>query len=252
MIAALGAPKNAPAVPLKFLRPRADTFIMVVSLRELLDPCRVSDEEALEIARQRAAQRESFGLEVARQIDAYLNSTRIIGGLIERGFLLVEAAARPSEYLWLVRAGLAHDDPDVRFAAITLLGRQAKNPGWIQKLASDSEDRVRAGVMEALWRHPDPEIEAVLLTGVLDSSPEVAAAAVHSLYRIDPQRHAEVVHKLISHRIPVFRCAAAALIGKLEPGCRRQFLKPLLTDPDATVRHAAFQTLTALKSNLAA
>ena len=44
---------------------------MVVSLRELLDPCRVSDEEALQIVRQRATQRESFGLEVARQVRCF-------------------------------------------------------------------------------------------------------------------------------------------------------------------------------------
>lgn len=225
---------------------------MVVSLRELLDPCRVSDEQAVEIARQRAAQRESFGLEVARQIDVYLKSTRIVGGLVERGFLLVEATARPAEYLWLVRAGLAHEDLSVRFAAVSLLGRQAKNPGWLEKLSIDADERVRSGVMEALSRHTGPEIEEVLLVGALDPSPEVAASAVYALYRIDPQRHLEAVHKLASHPIPAFRRAAAALVGKLDPACRCQFLKPLLTDPDSAVRHQAFQTLTAIKGAHAA
>jgi hypothetical protein len=256
IIAASDTGKNAPAARLKFLPAHADTLVMVVSLRELLDPCRVSDEEALEIARQRAAQRDSFGLEMARQVDVFLKSPGVaggmIGGLIERGFLLVEATARPVEYLWLVRAGLLHDDSSVRFAAISLLGRQAKNPGWIQKLASDTEERVRCGLMDALCRHPDPETEQVLLAGASDLSPEVAAAAVHSLYRIDPQRHAEAVHKLISHRIPAFRCAAAGLIGKLDPARRAQFLKPLLTDSDASVRRAAFQTLSAIKGANAA
>ena len=225
---------------------------MVVSLRELLDPCRVSDEEALETVRQRAAQRESFGLEVIRHVDAYLNSTRIVGGLIERGFLLVEAVAQPVQYLWLVRAGLVHDDLTVRFAAISLLSRQVKSPGWIQKLASDSADQVRLGLMEALLRHPDPETEQVLLGGASDPCPDVAASAVYSLYMLDPERHMETVHKLASHRIPAFRCAAAGLIGKLGPACRCQLLKPLLTDPDAAVRRAAFQTVSALKGAHAA
>jgi hypothetical protein len=225
---------------------------MAVSLRELLDPCRVSDEEALEIVRERAAQRESFGLEVIRHVEAYLNSTRIVGGLVERGFLLVEAAAQPAQYLWLVRAGLVHDDLTVRFAAIALLSRQVKNPGWIQKLASDSEDQVRAGVLEALWRHPDPETEQVLVASASDPNPDVAASAVFGLYMLDPERHMEAVHKLASHRIPAFRCAAAGLIGKLDPACRCQLLKPLLTDADAAVRRAAFQTVSALKGAHAA
>lgn len=225
---------------------------MVVSLRELLDPCRVSDEEALEIARQRAAQRESFGLEVVRQVDMYLNSTRIVGGLVERGFLLVEATAQPFQYLWLVRAGLVHDDSSVRMAAIALLARQAATPGWIQKLTSDAEERVRIGVMDALWRHPGPETEQALVAGASDTSPEVAAVAVYGLYMIDPERHIEAVHKLAAHRIPAFRCAAARLIGKLDPACRCQLLKPLLTDPDAAVRRAAFQTVSALKGAHAA
>lgn len=233
---------------------------MVVSLRELLDPCRVSDEEALEIVRQRAARRESFGLEVARQVEVFLNSTHVggdlIGGLAERGFLLVEATARPTEYLWLVRAGLTHEDSSVRLAAVSLVVRQMRNPGWIQKLLSDAGERERSAVMEALSQHPgaksNPEIEAVLLAGILDRSPEVAATAVYCLYRIDPQRHAEAVQKLVSHRLPAFRSAAVGLIGKLAPASRGQLLKPLLTDPDATVRHAAFQTLTAIKGVRAA
>jgi HEAT repeat protein len=110
--------------------------------------------------------------------------------------------------------------------------------------------------MEALSQHPDaksnPEIEALLLAGVLDASPEVAATAAYCLCRIDPQRHADAVHKLVSHRLAAFRCAGAGLIGKLAPTSRGQLLKPLLTDPDAAVRHAAFQTLTAIKAVRAA
>jgi HEAT repeat protein len=221
---------------------------MVVSLRELLDPCVVSDEEALEVAQQRATQRDAFGLELARYTGEYLNSPHIAGGVVERSFVLIEAVAQPPQYFWLIRAALVHQVNGVRAAAVALLRRQAKTQGWIQKLVSDADENVRSAAVEALWWQTDPEVEQALLATMQDTSAAVAAAAVYGLYLLDRHRHIEAVQKLAAHRIPVFRSAAAGLIGKLEPADRCHLLKPLLTDADPTVRHAAFQTLTAIKS----
>jgi HEAT repeat protein len=221
---------------------------MVVSLRELLDPCLVSDEEALEIARQRATQRDAFGLDLARYTGEYLNSPHIAGGVVERSFVLIEAAAHPPQYFWLIRAALVHEVAGVRAAAVALLRRQAKTQGWLQKLASDADENVRAAAVEALWWQTDPEFEQALLAAMQDTSAAVAAAAVYGLYVLDRERHLDAVQKLAAHRLPNFRCAAAELIGRLEPADRCPLLKPLLTDADPTVRHAAFQTLTAIKS----
>ena len=151
---------------------------MVVSLRELLDPCLVSDEEALEIARQRAAQREAFGLDLARYTGEYLNSPHIAGGVLERSFVLIEAVAQPPQYFWLLRAALVHQVASVRTAAIALLRRQVKTQGWIQKLVSDSDENVRSAAVEALWRQSGPEVEQALLAAMQDTSAAVAAAAV--------------------------------------------------------------------------
>ncbi|HWE00648.1 MAG TPA: HEAT repeat domain-containing protein [Bryobacteraceae bacterium] len=221
---------------------------MVVSLRELLEPCLVSDEEALEIARQRAAQRDAFGLDLARYTGEYLNSPHIAGGVVERSFVLIEAVAQPAQYFWLIRAALVHQVAGVRAAAVALLRRQAKTQGWLEKFASDADENVRTAAMEALWWQTDPEIEQALLAAMQDTSAAVAAAAVYGLYLLDRQRHLDAVQKLAAHRIPVFRSAAAEIIGKLEPADRCQLLKPLLTDADPAVRHTAFQTLTAIKS----
>lgn len=221
---------------------------MVVSLRELLDPCLVSDEEAIEIARQRAAMRESFGPELARYVGEYLKSPHIAGGVVDRGFSLVEAAVQPAHYRWLVRTALIHDDPAVRSAAVELLSRQADNPGWIEKLAVDADDRVRAGTMQALWRLSGKGFEHVLEAALQDFSEVVAANAAYGLYLIEPERHLDAIHKLAAHRIPAFRAAAATLVARLDAPVRSQILKPLLTDGDPAVRRVAFQTLTAIKN----
>lgn len=123
---------------------------------------RRSDQEAIEIARQRAAQRDSFGLELARYTGELMKSPRVPAGVAERSFILVEVAGNPIQYLSLVRAGLAHDDPAIRISAIALLRAQAKTPGWLPKLAADPDERVRGGAMEPLWRQHGPEIEQIL------------------------------------------------------------------------------------------
>lgn len=73
----------------------------------------------------------------------------------------------------------------------------------------------------------------------------MAANAVYGLYLMNPERHMQALRTFVAHG---FRRSAAALAGRLDPAIREPLLKPLLTDPDASVRRAAFQTLAAIKS----
>jgi len=112
---------------------------------------------------------------------------------------------------------------------------------------NDPDDRVRANLIESLWKRQDPEVEEILKRALNDPHHRVAANAVYGLYLLGSDSYPEGLDRLLGSRDPRFRRSAAWVLRSTEGVQAAARFKTLIRDPDPGVRHAAFNALIFLR-----
>jgi HEAT repeat protein len=118
----------------------------------------------------------------------------------------------------------------------------------LQRLLADTDPRVRANTLEALWHMTNPEIEAIFSRALSDSNHRAVANAAYGLYLIDKEKYFPKVTGLIEHQLSGYRAAGAWLLGKIGDPRNLPMLRPLLLEKSADARGAAFRTLKILRA----
>ncbi len=139
---------------------------------------------------------------------------------------------------------LRHPNATIRSKAATMLGKMSRHYDWLEQTRNETDDRVRANALEALWEPGIPErLHARLWEGVSDPSNRVVGNALLGLYRQGEAGCIPVIHGMTKHPEERFRATAAWVIGETGDDRFRNCLFPLLEEPSTLVRRNAHQAV---------
>jgi HEAT repeat protein len=114
----------------------------------------------------------------------------------------------------------------------------------MDRLMADEDARVRANFVEGLWNRPDADSRAVFRRALEDPDHRVVGNAVAGLHRLGEAR-AVVAHvgKMARRPEPLFRAAAAWVMGQTGEHRYSAILRQMVRDPDPLVRSNALRSL---------
>jgi HEAT repeat protein len=145
---------------------------------------------------------------------------------------------------------LGSGDPRIASKSALVLERRPRSGAWINRVLRETDDRIRANLIESLWTRKEPEVVLVLRTAVKDQNPRVAANAVFGLYLLGIDAWLEGIERLMGDDDPAFRVSGIWMLktsGAQEAPAR---LKLMIRVTDPGVRSAAFGAIVHLRERL--
>jgi hypothetical protein len=218
---------------------------------KICDPDLYSLNDALQQARTSLQGLPHFELDLVRVLQAQCLANVMNLLCIFRGLEIMGGILDETPLVTLLRPFLRPHEPRIASKCILILGRQSQSFKWLTAVMSESDDRVRANLIESLWGRTEPEVESVLRNAVADSHHRVVANAVYGLYLLKSESYAVEIDSLLVNKNASFRRAAVWVLKTTgEPGATVR-LKPLISDRDAHVRRSVFDALIFLRQRAA-
>jgi HEAT repeat protein len=221
---------------------------VALSVEDVCNPQKVSLEDALRTAKERAEERRTYEIEIFRYLTQQLLLSDVDVDVVERALEVLLAIAPIARLHGALRSAFAHEDARVRSKAAIAVARCIADLPLLQRLLGDTDARVRANTVEALWYMREPEIEAIFFRSLADPYHRTVANATYGLYLIDPEKYFSRVTLLVDHPHAGYRTAGAWLLGKIGDAAHIPLLRPLLLEKNTDVRGAAFRALAALRA----
>lgn len=113
---------------------------------------------------------------------------------------------------------------------------------------ADSDARVRANAIEALWGQRTPGSRRALLSALEDENNRVVGNAILGLFKIGELSVVPRLLEMVHHPAPLFRATAAWVIGQTMDRAFLPRLRELVSDPEDTVASAARAALERFES----
>jgi HEAT repeat protein len=132
---------------------------------------------------------------------------------------------------------------------VLVLGRQSTSMAWLSGVMAETDDRIRANLIESLWKRTEPEVELVLRSALNDSHPRVAANAVYGLYLLGIDAWMEGIQRLVGSTDAALRKSGVWVLKSSGASDAPARLQLLIRDADADVRRAAFDALIYLRNH---
>jgi HEAT repeat protein len=221
-------------------------------LRALCDPS-ISKDQALVLARS-AARVDSLA-------DVSLAKSLADSSGTDEGPVPARDAGRLMEILGEISDGtrilpslmrmLRHPNPYLRSKAVKMIGRGSRSVRWVQNKLNESDPRIRANAIEALWGLDTDEARALLLTATRDGNNRVAGNAMLALYRLGDNSVIPELVKMADHESALFRSTSAWVMGESGDPRFTETLARLMRDSNAAVRTRALSALGRIKAALA-
>lgn len=219
-----------------------------MSAEEVCDPKLHSRDESIRAARRHIDERRSYDIEIYQCLTQQLMAAAADVDVVERALEVLAAVAPSARLHKAIRATLSHQDAHVRSKAAVTIGKCVADLPLLQRLLADSDARVRANSLEALWHLKNPDIEDIFRRSLADSHHRAVANAAYGLHLIDPAKYFPCIVALIEHPLPGHRAAGAWILGHMSDPAHLPRLKPLLLEKNAEVRSAAFRALKTLRA----
>jgi len=143
---------------------------------------------------------------------------------------------------------LRNPDSRLRSRAVKVVGRGSKSAKWVRQRLNESDPRIRANAIEALWSVATEEARILLRYAAADGHNRVAANALMGLYYLGEGAVLTEFLKMAQSESTLFRSSAAWAMGETRDFRFSETLRRLLNDADATVRKRAFAALSKLKA----
>ena len=225
---------------------------MAAAVAKICDPGLYALDEAIRFAQSSAKTSPGFEVNLARFLQAECQSNQasmptLFRGLEILGGILCGGGSDERRLVALLRPFLRSSNPQIASKSILVLGRQSSSMEWVNTVMSETDDRVRANLIEALWRRKEPEVELVLRTALNDIHPRVAANAVYGLYLLGADAWVGGLERLINSGNPTFRISGIWVLKSCGLPDAAARLKLHIRDPDPEVRRAAFDALKHLR-----
>jgi HEAT repeat protein len=220
---------------------------MTGTTQELCDPKRCSASEAIRVAKIRSRGDASYESQIADFLNTQWASGSVDLPAIERAIEILGAIAPPTRLFGVLQVAMSQQDSCVRSKSALALATRTDSLRVLNKLVTDSNARVRANTIEALWGRHIPGVEELFQKALTDGNHRVAINAAYALYLLDPAKHMADVETFLNDPRTRFRMAAAWLVRKIGNPGHLCLLKTLVRDESAEVRRAAFRTLAVLR-----
>ncbi len=139
-------------------------------------------------------------------------------------------------------------DPQMRSKAVLLIGRGNRSTQWAQNRLAETDPRIRANAVEALWGVDTAEAKELLRAVAHDDNNRVAGNALFALYRMGDTWMIPELFKMAVSESPLCRSSAAWAMGETGDPRFSETLGHMLGESNAIVRKRAFAALSRLKA----
>lgn len=156
-----------------------------------------------------------------------------LGGSIEQVVMLIDRVSPGNRLLPLAVQLLRLDDQRIRSKSALMLAQRNGRAEWALR---ESDPRVRANAVEALWGKDSPRIRHLLREYARDSNNRVAGNALLALYRLHEAGAYEKIVGMSRDPREAHRATAAWMMGQSGDVRFLEALKELAKDPDERVR----------------
>jgi hypothetical protein len=174
-------------------------------------------------------------------------SDKVPEAVVQRVLVLLNSIPENARVLPIVIKLLRHPSPSVRSKAALVIGRVSKTPRVTEEFLSESDPRVRANAIEALWGMDSPRARAVLREAADDPDNRVAGNALLGLYRVGETFAISRILQLAVHPKAEFRTTAAWVMAQTGSPRFLPALTQMVRETDPNARAWVFRALTALK-----
>ena len=139
------------------------------------------------------------------------------------------------------------ENPHVRSKAVLMIGRSGPSLEWIEnwteKRLQESDARVRANAIEAMWGIDTDAAREALQWAARDSNNRVAGNALVGMYRLGEISPLADLIKMAARDSPPFRRTAAWVMGETGDPRFSEVLGRMIADTNAHVRKSAFRAV---------
>jgi HEAT repeat protein len=146
---------------------------------------------------------------------------------------------------------LRNANPHLRSKAALMIGRGSRSLTWAKRRLTDSDTRVRANAVEALWGMDTPEARELLDAASRDGNNRVAGNAWLGLYWMGESSSLVELVKMAGHDSPTFRSTAAWVMGETGDPRFSEILGRMLADSHGGVRKCAFTAVGRIRTAVA-
>jgi hypothetical protein len=221
---------------------------MAVSVTKICDPERYRLNEAIQQAKNSAEAAPGFEIELVRFLQTKCLSNHVplatvFRGLEVLGGMMGGGVMEESRLIALLRPFLRSSDPQIASKCVLVLGRRSSSMAWLNSVMAETDDRIRANLIESLWKRREPEVEEVLRNAVNDPHPRVVANAVYGLYMLGIDLWAVGLERLVGSDNAAFRISGIWVLKSSGAPDAPERIKLFIRDTDAAVRRAAFDAL---------
>ncbi len=219
--------------------------------RAVCDPA-LDRVRASELARQAYRGDPSVDVKLARELaDSSAADLGMAPGMAERLLELIDEISDGSRILPSLMRIMRGDNPYLRSKAVLMIGRSGRSLQWIEKRLQESDTRVRANAIEALWGVDSPEARELLQWALRDSNNRVIGNALVGLYQLGETSSLPELVKMAGHDSPSFRRTAAWVMGKTADPRFSELLGRMIADTNGDVRKSAFAAVGRIRATAA-
>ena len=209
--------------------------------RALCDPA-LDRERATELARQAYRGDPKVDINLARELADAGGATdsEVASGMAERLLEIIDGISDGKRILPSLMRMLRSDNPYLRSKAVLMIGRSGKSLKWIERRLQETDTRVRANAIEAMWGIDSEPARELLQWAIRDSNNRVVGNALVGLYRLGEISPLGELIKMAVHDSPAFRRTAAWAMGATGDPRFSEVLGRMIADSNANVRKSAF------------
>jgi len=164
-------------------------------------------------------------------------------GIAERVMEILDEISDGKRILPSLLRMLRNDNPYLRSKAVLMIGRSGQSLTWIKRRLEESDTRVRANAIEAMWGMDSAEARELLEWASQDGNNRVAGNALLGLYRLGESSPLPELAKMAGHDSPAFRRTAAWVMGETGDPRFSEILGRMIADHDGNVRRNAFSAV---------